>query len=75
VITAVVIIAVGKVTQQYGFILTLPGIFYKDIFQKNPYCHGRSGYYVLVVGTTLTLYNVIWTIWSWSVVERKVGCR
>ena len=42
----------GEVDKQYGFISTLPGRSCRDIYQKNPHCRGRSGYYVVVVGTT-----------------------
>ena len=66
-VVVVVTAVAGEVDKQYGLIPTLPGESCRDIYQKNPYCHGKSGYYVIVL---LTLYTVIW---SWSVVERKDG--
>ncbi|XP_065893154.1 uncharacterized protein [Dysidea avara] len=52
VLAAIVAVVAGEVDKQYGFIPTLPGESCRDIYQKNPYCHGKSGYYVIVIGTT-----------------------
>ena len=51
-LAAVVTVVAGEVDKQYGLIPTLPGESCRDIYQKNPYCHGKSGYYVIVIGTT-----------------------
>ena len=51
-LAAVVTAVAGEVDKQYGFIPTLPGESCRNIYQKNPYCLGKSGYYVIVIGTT-----------------------
>jgi len=51
-VTVLATVVAGEVDKQYGFIPSLPGESCRDIYQKNPYCHGKSGYYVIVIDST-----------------------
>jgi len=37
-------------SNQYGFIAALAGESCRDIYQRNPTSHGKSGYYVIKIG-------------------------
>ncbi|XP_065893003.1 uncharacterized protein [Dysidea avara] len=48
-LATVVTAVAGEVDKQYGLIHTLPGESCRDIYQKNPTSHGKSGYYAIKV--------------------------
>ena len=41
---------------QYGLIPTLPGKSCRDIYERNPKCHGRDGYYVVLTDRPSFVY-------------------
>lgn len=52
VLVVAVTLVTGEVTKQYGLIPTEPGKSCRDIYELNPNCRGRSGYYVIIVEST-----------------------
>ena len=52
VLTAIVTFVTGAVSNQYGLTPTQPGKSCRDIYKLNPYCRGKSGFYVVVIGST-----------------------